>query len=437
MNKRVLIIGYWYPDFGMPAARLRRIARLLPRHGWEPVVLTHPWDLDAVTDLPAGVRVQTAAAFDLTAAFGRIRRLFSRQKTVAASSGEPRALPIGLTSRINRWIMLPDKQAPWYRSAVRAGRQLLNAEHFDAIFATLDPRTSLLVATRLSCDTGVPAILEYRDLWVGNPYYHIGQPAGIHRLVHRRLERKVLSRAARVSTVCRGIADYLASEYESILKGPVALNYNFFDPEEYPPIQPTGARPFTISYMGNLYADRRPHCFFEGLRVFIDRAALQPGSVRFRWAGAIAGVSDLAEVLDRTRIRPYIQFLDKLPHRAAITELTRSDAALILQAPNDTIHIPGKLYEAMGAGVPVLALANPCEVTEIIDRCHAGIVARYDPDSVADALTTFYRLHKAGQRWTFNDAERAKFSANAVVGSLAHLFDDVAAGQTSHGAHEP
>jgi hypothetical protein len=42
LNKRVLIIGYNIVDSNMGGVRLRRIARLLPQHGWEPVALTHP-----------------------------------------------------------------------------------------------------------------------------------------------------------------------------------------------------------------------------------------------------------------------------------------------------------------------------------------------------------------------------------------------------------
>ena len=64
MNQRVLIVGYFHPDANMGGVRIRRIARLLPQHGWDPVVLTHPSDASSVTEESRGVRVEAAAAPD-------------------------------------------------------------------------------------------------------------------------------------------------------------------------------------------------------------------------------------------------------------------------------------------------------------------------------------------------------------------------------------
>jgi glycosyltransferase involved in cell wall biosynthesis len=181
--------------------------------------------------------------------------------------------------------------------------------------------------------------------------------------------------------------------------------------------------PFTISYAGAMYDKRSPHQFFEGLRAFIERSGVQLAQFRFRWAGLIAGINNLDEVLDRTRVRPYIDFLGQVPHREALRRLCESDAALLIQAPHDAIHIPGKLFEAMGARVPLLALAHPCEVTEIIDRCHAGIVCPHTAESVAAGLSELHRFHTEGTRWQFNEPEVERFSANSAVARLAALFD--------------
>jgi len=409
----------------MGGVRLRRIARLLPRQGWTPVVLTHP--LDPASVLEPGIRREQVGGYDLARIYARLRG-FGRRKPESASAnrGEPTAKAIGLSSKLNRWLMVPDKQVPWYGPAVRRGRMLLQREKFDAIFASLDPRTCLLVATRLSQEFRVPCVLEYRDLWTGNPYYHLAQPTPLHRRLHERLERKALRQARRVSAVCHGIADYLAQKHGPVLQGPVALNYNFFDPEEYPPAggAHAGQRPFTVSYTGTMYVNRSPHQFFAGLRCFIDQARLTPAQFRFRWAGGAAGIKDLGEAMDRTGVRPYMDFLGQIPHREALGQLQASQVALLIQAPGDAIHIPGKLFEALGARVPLLALAHPCETTQIITRCRAGIVCSHAADSIAAALSTFYKFFLGGGRWEFDEAEVQKFSAEASVARLAALFDD-------------
>ena len=103
--------------------------------------------------------------------------------------------------------------------------------------------------------------------------------------------------------------------------------------------------------------------------------------------------------------------------------LRESDAALLLQSPDDAIHIPGKLFEALGARVPLLALAHPCEVTQIIERCHAGIICPYTTESVVAALEEFHRLSQQRTRWSFVETEVEAFSAHSAVGRLARLFE--------------
>lgn len=430
MNRRVLVVGYPYPDQNMGSVRLRRICRLLPEHGWDPVVLTHAGGASAPS--VAGVRVEPVPAPDLAQIYRRLIALCRRPAALPAAPGTPAVQEIGFTSKINRWLMVPDKQRPWLGPALRRGRQLLAQEPYAAIFATLDPRTALVVGSRLSGGSGVPAVLEYRDLWVGNPYYHLTQPTALHRAWHQRLEREVIRQATRVTAVCQGIQRYLDQSYAGILRAPVDLNYNFFDPSEYPPASPrTGREPFVISHAGNMYASRTPHQFFEGLQAFIQRHRIAPDQFRFRWAGGLSGVSGLAEVLDRTGVRPYIDFLGQIPHQAALQLLVDSDAALLLQAPDDTIHIPGKLFETMGARVPLLALANPCETAEIIQRCRAGMVAGYSTSSVADALTELHTQWRRGQRWEFAEARRQEYAAGPAVARLARLLDDAAGQRTA------
>lgn len=426
--KKVLFVAYLYPELNMGGVRLRRIARMLPRKGWEVTVLTHPPDdLSAPVKPIEGVRVVEVAGTDYTRVY---RRLIGKKLEMAADGKKlkPKSTNIGLTTEINRWLLIPDKYRHWRRPADRRGAELLQGEKFDVIFASLEPRTSLLVATDLSKRFQVPSVIEYRDLWIGNPYYHIKQPTPVHRWIHQRLERRVLSRATRVSAVCQGVAEALGQTYRAQLKSPVALNYNFFDPEEYPPRSESRdpSRPFTVSYAGNMYLSRSPLQYFEGMRQFIETRKLTPEQFRFRWAGQTYGVNDMEAAMERAGVLPYIDFLGQIPHRQALQLMVDSDAALLVQAPDDTVHIPGKLFEALGARTPLLALAHPCEVTSIIERCRAGIVCPHTPESVAAALTEFERLARKGLRWGFNESAVEAFSADAAVGGLARLFDEAA-----------
>ncbi|HMP76427.1 MAG TPA: glycosyltransferase [Kiritimatiellia bacterium] len=423
--KRVLIVYHSFDGTEMGPIRIRRVARHLLRHDFQPVVLTTPATARSTVELPEGVELLRAKAPDLAAIYRKLR------PRNAPPPGTTRGVNqnIGFTSAVNRWLMVPDKQIVWRRAALRTAREYLRASPVDLIFASLAPRTNLLVANRLASEFRLPCVMEYRDLWTGSPYYHLDQATWLHRKLHERMERNAIRGATRVSAVCRGIARHLQDRYSRELRAPVALNYNFFDPDEYKaessPERTEG--PMRIAYIGAMYTGRNPSAFFEGLRSFIDRHAVRPDQLRFRWAGPVLGLPALDAMLERLALRPYIDFLGQRTHAEALSLLQESDLSLLIQAPGDNIHIPGKLFEAMGARIPVLAVSEPCEVTEIIARVRAGWTCAHDADTVANTLAVCRRHVESRQRWPFDEAERDRFSADAAVGGLASLFREVLA----------
>src|SRR3989442_8566598 len=173
--KRVLIVSYFFPPASnMGSHRMVRFVRHLREFGWEPVLLTAP-DALAMGD----TEIHRVKGADLTALW---------RKTQGGGGGPSRSR--GITTFLNRWAMIPDKYFPWIGPAARAGAQIKNIA---AIYSTSDPLSDHLVARRLSRQTGVPFVAEFRDLWLGNPYFARAHPTPLHRALHARLERRVVT----------------------------------------------------------------------------------------------------------------------------------------------------------------------------------------------------------------------------------------------------
>jgi hypothetical protein len=110
--------------------------------------------------------------------------------------------------------------------------------------------------------------------------------------------------------------------------------------------------------------------------------------VRFR----AAGHDDLLRTLSqRHGIERFIELLPPLPYRAALNEMLRADALLVLQASNCNEQIPAKLYEYLRAGRPLVALTDPIGDTAEVVRA-AGIDAIARLDSVDDTAALLRRL---------------------------------------------
>lgn len=426
--KRVLVVFNSFFGPGMGHTRMLRILRQLPAAGWEPTLLAEPCRHEPFRNTLPPERVTEVPYLDLQHVYARLR---GRRSAVAESTARPKpqSRSIGFTTFINRWFMVPDKQVLWVKPARNAARELHRKQPFNLVFASGLPATNVVAGAAIARDLNLPLVVEYRDLWTGNPYHNLTQPSALHRWLHRRMERRALRSVTRLHGLSTGIADIVTAAYRDVLRVPPTVCYNFFDPDEFAAAGPAPVKPdaFTISYVGTMYLSRNPGLFFRALRMFIERNGLTPEQFRFRWLGFIVGIADLQRMIDENGVAPYIDFLGQIPHRDALNELRASHVSLIIQAPDDAIHIPGKMFEAMGARVPLLAIAQPCEVTRIIDRTGSGLHAPYDADAVAGCIERLWRHAQSGSAWHYNEKEVSAFSAQQAVTHLAGIFSDALA----------
>ena len=404
--KRVLIVSYFFPPVSnMGSHRILRFVRHLREFGWEPVVLTADFkgwtqvDPRLTERVPADVEVHRVGHVDLTGLWQKLR----------GGTGPGGAAPVrahGLTTFLNRWVMVPDKFFPWIGPASR----LASALKFDAIYSTSDPVSGHLVARRLR----KPWVAEFRDLWLGSPYFARAHPTPVHRALHARLERKVVERASVVVGLSRGITDYFAKTYAR----PVHTVYNCFDPAEYPPPAPAGHE-FTVMYAGALYSSRSPEPFLAGFAPF----AKQHPETRFVILGGSNDL-DLPAMVARLGLIGQVELPGRVAHEEALRRMQSATVLLAVQSPEDDVHVPGKLFEYLGARRPILAVSRPCETTELITRHQLGWVAEPEPAAVLARLTEAYRLWQTN---TLPAAAAERFSVRETTRQLAAVLDEVAA----------
>jgi glycosyltransferase involved in cell wall biosynthesis len=390
--KRVLIVSHCFPPVtNMGSHRIRRFVRHLPEFGWEPVVLTAP----GAQETP-GAEIHRVASVDLTA-------LWRKFKRSPSGDGSGRTM----TTSLNRWVMIPDKYFPWIKPAARAGAALKN---IDAIYSTSDPLSDHLVALRISRETGVPFVAEFRDLWLGNPYFARAHPTPLHRALHARLERRVVAGASAIVGLSRGIAGYFERHYVK----PARVIYNCFDPEEYGPAAPP-AGGFTVVYAGALYSSRSPEPFLAGFAQFVK----QHSDARFVIVGGSPDL-DLPAMVQRHGLTGHVELTGRVSHGEALRRMQAASVLLAVQSPDDDVHVPGKIFEYLGAGRPVLAVSRPGEVAELIAEHKLGWVAEPNAESVAAKLAEAYRDPSLAAR------ARERFSVREATRELAAVLDEVA-----------
>jgi glycosyltransferase involved in cell wall biosynthesis len=211
--------------------------------------------------------------------------------------------------------------------------------------------------------------------------------------------------------------------------GKVFTLTNGFDPRANP-ADPT---PFSgvvrMLHAGEIYWGRDPLPLLDAMASLKQAAPAAP--VRLEVMGTVHLPSgDLAIEIARRNLGTEVLVTGQLPYQAAIDEMTRADLLVLFDGPGRTIGVPAKLYEYLGAGRPVLALAEPdgdtAQVLKDSGVCHR-IAPPRDVPRIAQALADLVREIAGGSVPATDPVRLRRFARESIAGKLAEVMEQVAA----------
>jgi glycosyltransferase involved in cell wall biosynthesis len=165
-----------------------------------------------------------------------------------------------------------------------------------------------------------------------------------------------------------------ANHYGPVLASKFHLVRNGCDRDEFDGLVPLpGDGRFTMLHAGSLYGGRKPAALFAALAALRDRGIIDARSFCFRQIGRVAlDGFDMAEARNRLGLQDMVEILPAMPRRDILREMISASCLLLLQ-PGTTVSIPGKLFEYLTAGGPILALAEAGETSDIVRESGQGV----------------------------------------------------------------
>jgi glycosyltransferase involved in cell wall biosynthesis len=255
---------------------------------------------------------------------------------------------------------------------------------------------------------GGSIVYHVRDLVIDSGPY-LRRP-GWARAPLRRLERRVIRQSVAVVTTTAAMADWVRTHYHPAV--PIVVTHNC-------PPRPGIERPPRTGVLrsaAGVSPDDRVVMYAGGLRTgrgieqFLD-ALLEPTLTQVH--GILFGYGELEPALRRAATDgPYggrLHVVSALPLDAYLAALADADVALALFQPDTPSHravIPNKLFEALAAGVPVVASDTPGLRGVLLDGPDGplgGVCDPTDPKAIAREIATLLDL--SGQE---TDALRAR-----------------------------
>ena len=449
MNKNVLMIANDFPPIGGSGIqRAFYFAKYLEGSGWQPTALTvkevlfPAKDASLLEQLPPCVRVVRTESLELRRVawlLGRLIRRPRRSPSGTATTAAPSPMAIGPRSHelgraLKRWLFVPDDRMLWAPFALLEAMRAVRREGISLLFATAPPYSSAVIGWILQRLTGLPLVIDLRDPWTDNPY--LLSPTAVHRRLNRWLERKSFAAAARLIVISPAMRAGVLEKHPALPADKVTVILNGFDAEEFAGTEPLERDPgFVTAYVGSLYAHHQ-----ESIRAFCSAwSELAAENPAFRqdaklWLVGRCDPEIEEELASWETVNARI--LGYKRHGEAIRYLKTGSMLLLLirdlDPRTDLITIPGKLFEYLGAGVPILMIGPEGDAADIV-RGHGGFVCRQDDGAgIRDAIS---RLYAAPPGWTAPASATAEvtcYDRRSLAMRLAAELDAIVSDRAKH-----
>lgn len=454
MPRSVLYLAYFFPPRGGAGVqRSVKFAKYLPEFGWTPLVVANGGadadnaskvqDPTLMKDVPPGTVVRYTSLTD------------------AERRGARRA-----QSRFWQRFCATDPMGWWCPAAVRAGLELARAHEPDAILVSMSPFTAAEAGMALKRRTGLPLVLDLRDPWALDETRIY--PTRWHASRDWAAMARALSAADRVIMNTPHSAIAVAEEFGRQTQGlddgtaaKVTWITNGYDAADFgaTPVPPAPADVLRIVHTGTFHSEwatvwddvlagrgvinkfkyprrpinlwaRTPRYLLQAMERVTREGRIPTGKLELVLVGE-QSPADRA-LVEGSGVAGMVRMLGYQKHADSVGWVESAD---VLFLPNHiplddgpTLIVPGKTYEYLGSGRPILAMSSPGDLRDFVTSTHSGVAIQGDDvGAAADALARFYQAKKEGRPVVTPDrAGIARFERRELTRRLAGVLDEVA-----------
>ena len=385
--KRVLFISYFWPPSGKASLHWPLdIIGHLPKDEIEPIILTVEDESFTQKDESLLRKVDPNWIILKSKAlepFNIYRKFIGKKKDEKLISSETISLDNkSLTHRISLWIRLnlfiPDARVGWNFTAIKSAKKFIKDNRIDAVVSIGPPHSSHLIGLKLSHKFSIPHIPVLIDPWVDIVYYKNLKRSFLTKIIDNHFEKNVLQNAKQIVFVNKSTEEDFINKY-NFIKGKSNVLYWGYDEEDFKSIPLTHIskgddfdnKEKTIVHAGNLFAYQNPINFWK--QVMIENS--KGNKYKIKFIGSVD--KEILDYLKDIGLMNQVELAGFLPYPEMIKQILEAD--LLLVCASEPRHVPGKLFEAMRTGNPIIAFGNNNEeVKKIIKDANAGMMFGYD-----------------------------------------------------------
>jgi glycosyltransferase involved in cell wall biosynthesis len=354
----------------------------LPNFGWLPVVLTVTEDTFSqkdetlIKEVPKAIKVYRAKSFE---PFNIYKKLTGKEKNERLVASETISTKNkSLAHRLSVWIrmnlFIPDARIGWYFPALKKGLDVLKNEKIDAVVSIGPPHTTHLIGKKVSAKHKLPHIPVFIDPWVDISYYRNFKRNRLTLRIDNRMEKSVLKNAAAAVFVTETMKMDYENKY-AFLKSKSNVLYWGYSEEDFRSLPPSplpkeGGVEKVILHAGNIFEYQNPIKFWHQIKKENDSG----NKIKLKFIGTLDPV--IRDSIKEAGLNEFTEYAGFLPYKKMLKEICAAD--FLLACATEPRHVPGKLFEYLRAGRPIIAFGDENEeVKEIIKQANAGLMFSY------------------------------------------------------------
>jgi glycosyltransferase involved in cell wall biosynthesis len=406
--RRILFLAYYFPPLGGAGVqRSTKFVQQLPEFGYHAAVVTGPLDGGLAWAPPDDSLVADVPSDTI------IRRVPGPQPS---RSRGPRA-------RAERWLRRPSPFTRWWvAGSLSVARRVAAEVGVDAVYASMSPFETGAAAATLARELGKPWVADLRDPWALDEWQVY--PSRLHRRLELRRMRRMLGAADAVIMNTPEAAASVLGSFPELSSKRVWTIPNGYDAADFtgPPPQRDDDR-FRIVHAGYVHTrtgsgnprtmlarqllggavrgldiGTRSHVY---LLAAVERVLERRPELRGRIEVHLAGV-----LSERDRAVPGFDLVEAhgyLPHPETVALLRSADLLFLpmhdLPVGVRARIVPGKTYEYLAAGPPILAAVPDGDARDLLHAAgHAELARPDDVEAMARGISN------AVDQWLAGDA---------------------------------
>lgn len=398
INKKVLIITYYWPPAGGPGVqRWLKFVKYLKDFNIEPIVYIPENPSYPLIDESLVKEVSE----DITILKQPIKEPYGLAKILARKSSQTISKGIIPERKKQSFIeksllyirgnfFIPDARKSWIKPSVAYLSKYISDNNIKTIITTGPPHSLHLIGLELKYRSGVKWLADFRDPWTSIGYHKQLKLTKSSLKKHKQLETQVLQNADEVIVT----SFRTKKEFQDITNKPITVITNGYDRDSN--IRVALDTKFSLSHIGSLLSERNPELLWQVLSEITTENKEFEAHFQLNLVGTVS--QEILKSLEKYSLTHYVNIVGYVSHKEAIVFQKKSQVLLLIEIDSEETKciIPGKLFEYMVSNRPIIAIGpEDSDVEQIIKETNAGSYFNYsDHKKLKSIILEYFEAFK-------------------------------------------